>query len=98
MKPVISPTQEGVKKVGLVRNRDAQISFASDKVRLEAADWKNVLVLLQYSDNREWVEGVVQARIRTCLPRAEIVVGPLSLTSGVHMGPGTWSIAFAPVA
>jgi uncharacterized protein len=98
MKPVISPTQEGVKKVGLVRNRDAQISFAEEKVRLEAANWKNVLVLLQYSDNREWVEEAVQARIRTCMPQAEILVGPLSLTSGVHMGPGTWSIAFAPVA
>ena len=98
MKPVISPTPEGVKKVGLVRNRDAQIVFAEDKVRLEAAGWKDVLVLLQYSDNREWVAEVVQPRIRACLPGAEILTGPLSLTSGVHMGPGAWSIAFAPVA
>jgi uncharacterized protein len=26
---------------------------------------------------------------------AEIMLVPLSLTSGVHMGPGTWSIAWA---
>jgi len=41
---------------------------------------------------------VVQTRVRTVCPLAEIIVAPLSLTSGVHMGPGTWSIAFAPVS
>ncbi len=55
MKPVISPTAEGVQKVGVVRNR-------------------------------------------TLLPGADIMQTPLSLTSGVHMGPGTWSLAFVPEA
>jgi hypothetical protein len=97
MKPVISPTPAGVRKVGVVRNRESQIAFAEEKVRLETSGWENVMILLQYSDNEEWVSGVVQTQIRTRFPQAEIVVGPLSLTSGVHMGPGTWSIAFAPV-
>jgi uncharacterized protein len=97
MKPVISPTPAGVRKVGVVRNRESQITFAEEKVRLETSGWKKVMILLQYSDNEDWVSEVVQMRIRTCIPQAEIIVGPLSLTSGVHMGPGTWSIAFAPV-
>jgi uncharacterized protein len=98
MKPVISPTPAGVKRVGLVRNRHSQITFAEEKVHLETSDWKKVMILLQYSDNKDWVSEVVQTRIQSSFPQAEVVVGPLSLTSGVHMGPGTWSIAFAPVA
>jgi hypothetical protein len=56
-----------------------------------------MLVLLQYSDNRGWVEETVRPRVRSILPEAELLLVPLSLTSGVHMGPGTWSLAFAPV-
>jgi fatty acid-binding protein DegV len=29
-------------------------------------------------------------------PQAEIFLQPLSLTSGAHMGPGTWGVAFLP--
>jgi fatty acid-binding protein DegV len=29
-------------------------------------------------------------------PNAEIKLQPLSLTTGVHTGPGTWSLAFLP--
>jgi uncharacterized protein len=98
MKPVISPTPAGVKRVGLARNRRSQVTFAEEKVRLETSGWKKMMILLQYSDNKDWVSEVVQTQIKNRFPRAEIIVGPLSLTSGVHMGPGTWSIAFAPVA
>jgi len=27
-------------------------------------------------------------------PRAEVLVQPMSLTTGVHVGPGTWGIAY----
>jgi hypothetical protein len=97
MKPVITPTREGVRKLGVVRNRQAQSDFALNGLRREAAGG-NVLILLQYSDNRDWVEGAIATEIRTLLPTAEIILVPLSLTSGVHMGPGTWSLAFAGVA
>jgi len=95
MKPVITPGFEGVAKVGVVRNAEAQLDFA--KKRLGASNHKEsaLLVLLQYTDNREWLEGVVEPQIREEVPKAEILLVPLSLTSGVHMGPGTWSIAFA---
>lgn len=97
LKPVISPTREGVRRVGVVRNRDAQLAFASDRLRHEAVGRGDMLVLLQYSDNRGWVEETVRPRVRSILPEAELLLVPLSLTSGVHMGPGTWSLAFAPV-
>ncbi|MDR3631467.1 MAG: DegV family protein [Desulfocapsaceae bacterium] len=98
MKPVISPMPAGVKKAGMVRNARSQLAFAEEKLAREAADWEKAMILLQYSDNREWVSEVVLARIRARFPQAEIAVVPLSLTAGVHMGPGTWAVAFGPVA
>ncbi len=95
MKPVISPTSEGVKKVGVVRNRDAQLEFAKEKISAESKNGPSLLVLLQYTDNLEWLTGIVKPQIEKLLPDAEILLLPISLTSGVHMGPGTWSIAFA---
>ena len=95
MKPVISPTFEGVKKVGVVRNRDAQLEFAKEKISAESKNGTSLLVLLQYTDNVEWLTGIVKPQIEKLLPEAEILLLPISLTSGVHMGPGTWSIAFA---
>ena len=94
MKPVISPGFDGVKKLGVVRNRDAQLDFASTKIKRHADNADDLFVLLQYTDNKKWLTEVVEPQIRMLVPTAEILLVPLSLTSGVHMGPGTWSIAF----
>lgn len=91
MKPVISPTSEGVRKVGVVRSREGQIAFALEKLR--ARQSTPSVVMLQHTDNEEWLEKTVQPLVRALLPDAELLLTPLSLTSGVHMGPGTWSLA-----
>jgi len=96
MKPVISPTQEGAKKVGVVRNQAGQLEFAIDKLKEKLDRDSEGLILLQYSDNKEWVAGSVKNKIKSLYQKAEIMLNPLSLTSGVHMGPGTWALAFAP--
>lgn len=96
MKPVISPTMEGVKKEGVVRSSRGQIAFALQKLEEYAATSRPPVVMLQYSDNEEWVRKSVAPQIRRQSPEAEILLTPLSLTSGVHMGPGTWSMALAP--
>ena len=95
MKPVISPTAGGVRKVGTVRNQKAQLAFALAKVRTRLDSGKKALLLLQYTDNKIWVEETVCPQMQSALPEAEILVVPLSLTSGVHLGPGAWSLAFA---
>lgn len=94
MKPVISPTRDGVEKVGVVHSRKGQLEFALGKLEAEFHQKDNPVLMLQYSDNIEWVTGMVQQQIKELLPGAEILLVPLSLTSGVHMGPGTWSLAF----
>jgi len=93
LKPVISPTSEGVRKVGVVRSREGQLAFALEKLR--ARQSAAPVIMLQHTDNEEWLVKTVQLQVRALLPEAEIVLMPLSLTSGVHMGPGTWSLALA---
>jgi hypothetical protein len=96
MKPVISPTSNGVRKLGVVHSRKGQLAFAMAKLheRFDADEAAAPVIMLQYTDNEQWVTDIVRRQVEALLPAAEILLAPLSLTSGVHMGPGTWSIAF----
>jgi len=96
MKPVISPLPTGAKKVGMVRNQEDQLKMALKKLTAMLKNNSSALVMLEYSDNKNWVEKTVKNTITGHYPDVEIIVQPLSLTSGAHMGPGTWGIAFMP--
>ncbi len=96
MKPVISPVATGAEKVGVLRNLKEQRRFAMKKLNNSFNKTSKPLVMLQYTDNKEMVENLVKKEIAERYPSAEILLQPLSLTSGVHMGPGTWSLAFIP--
>ena len=96
VKPIISPTAEGAKKVGSVKNRNEQLKYALAKLEGAFNKESSPFIMLEYSDNREWVNDAVKKEIQACYPSAEIILQPLSLTSGVHMGPGTWAMAFLP--
>ncbi|MFA6284404.1 MAG: DegV family protein [Desulfurivibrionaceae bacterium] len=95
MKPVITPAPDGVRKMGVVHSKEGQLSFALEKLRKGFPASAAPVIMLQFSDNEEWVATAVQPQVRALLPEAEILLVPLSLTSGVHMGPGTWAIAWA---
>ncbi len=97
-KPVISPQPDGVHKAGVVRDRTAQLAFALDRLEHAFNGKDSPRIMLEYTDNREWVETEAAGRVRDAVPGAEILLQPLSLTSGVHMGPGTWGIAFLPTS
>ena len=94
LKPVISPTADGAIKAGTVRNQGEQLEFVLEKLAKDLEPDAGSLILLEYSDNRQWVEDTVLREIENRYPSAEIVLQPLSLTSGVHMGPGTWGVAY----
>jgi len=96
VKPIISPTAEGAKKVGAVKNRSAQLKFALDKLAETFDKESSPFIMLEHSDNRDWVNDTVKQEIQARYPSADIILQPLSLTSGVHMGPGTWAVAFLP--
>ena len=96
MKPVISPFPDGAKKVGTVKNQEDQVKFALTKLHASIKDDSSAIIMLEYSDNKNWVNGTVKKKLEELFPDAEIILQPLSLTSGAHMGPGTWGIAFLP--
>ncbi len=92
VKPIISPEAAGVHKCGVVRNQAGQLTFL--RQRLQRLEPHNLVLLLEYSDNRAWLEKTVLPLVQRLQPAAEIHIVPLSLTSGVHMGPGTWGMAW----
>ena len=94
MKPVISPVGNEVRKTGIVSSRKGQLALALEKLR-QGAPGVAPVIMLQYSDNEKWITEKVEPEVRQVAPKAEILLVPLSLTSGVHMGPGTWAIAWA---
>jgi DegV family protein with EDD domain len=96
VKPIVRPTSEGVKKVGTARTREGQLKFALDKIEKTLKPDSSPLIMLQYTDNRSWVENSVKEEIIKLLPSCEIILQPLSLTTSVHTGPGTWALAFLP--
>jgi DegV family protein with EDD domain len=96
VKPIISPTAEGAKKVGAVKNRNGQLKYALEKLEGAFDKESSAFIMLEYSDNRDWVNDTVKKEIEARYPSADIMLQPLSLTSGVHMGPGTWAMAFLP--
>jgi DegV family protein with EDD domain len=95
LKPIVSPMAEGARKVGVVRNREEQLRFALEALERSLQPEVNARIMLEYSDNKSWVEEVRNDVVRR-YPNAQIVLHPLSLTSGAHMGPGTWALAFLP--
>nr|WP_320191340.1 DegV family protein [uncultured Desulfobacter sp.] len=96
IRPIISPRADGARKVATVRNSESQIRYAVKRLEQVFGKTGAPRILLQYSDNRAWVENSVMPHIRRACPWANISIVPLSLTSGVHMGPGTWGMAFLP--
>lgn len=94
-RPIISPVAEGARKVGMVKNRKGQLEFAFERLKGFTQD-SAPFIMLEYSDNFQWVNATVKTKIESRYPFAEILLQPLSLTSGVHMGPGTWGMAFLP--
>lgn len=94
MKPVISPLPGGAEKVAVLKKRDEQVAFGLERLDEFLATDAPHAIMLEYTDNEEWVNGEIRAAIARRYPGAELLLQPFSLTSGAHMGPGTWGLAF----
>jgi uncharacterized protein len=95
IKPVIVPDAGGAKKVAVVKSRDEQLEYALERLAGDVAQ-NGGIIMLEYSDNRNWIDTVVKPAIEKRHASAEIMIQPLSLTTGVHTGPGTWAVAYLP--
>jgi DegV family protein with EDD domain len=96
VKPIVTPMPQGVVKAGIARNPDDQLTFAFKHLSAFMNNHTDALIMLEYTDNMDWVKDHVEGPIRRQYPPAHIILQQISLTSSVHMGPGTWAIAFLP--
>jgi DegV family protein with EDD domain len=96
IKPIVSPYPDGVRKMGVARSTKEQVKFAFRKLEQGLRRDRGATLLLEYADNREWLEKEIKPEIERRLPRVRVIMQVMSMTSAVHMGPGTWAIAFLP--
>jgi hypothetical protein len=93
IKPVVSPYPDGARKMGIVRSATDQVKFAYSRLERDLPKDRKATLLLEYSDNREWLVEEIKPEIESRFPQVKIIVQLLSLTSAAHMGPGSWGIA-----
>ena len=96
IKPVVSPKPHGVEKAGVVRGKRDQLPFAIELMTGSLEAGTAPLIMLQYTDNRDWVDRTIKSELQNIFPRGTFIMQPLSLTTGVHTGPGTWAVSFLP--
>jgi DegV family protein with EDD domain len=96
IKPVVSPYPDGARKIGVVRSTRDQVKFAFRRLEQDLSKDQGATLLLEFTDNQEWLEGEIKSEIEHRFPLVKIIVQPFSLTSAAHMGPGSWGIAFLP--
>ncbi|HYA03705.1 MAG TPA: DegV family protein, partial [Syntrophobacteria bacterium] len=94
IKPIVSPYPDGARKMGVVRSTREQVKFAFRCLEQGLPENREATLLLEYSDNREWLEKEIKPEIERRFPRVKIILQLLSLTTAAHTGPGTWGIAF----
>ena len=96
IKPIVSPCPDGVRKMGVARSTKEQVKFAFRRLEEGLTREQRATLLLEYTDNREWLEEEIKPEIEGRFPRVRVIMQVMSMTSAVHMGPGTWGIAFLP--
>lgn len=96
VKPIVSPTPHGAAKAGIARSAKDQVTFAFKHLDAFMTNQTDAVIMLEYTDNINWVKDHVEGPIKKLYPQARIIFQQISLTSSVHMGPGTWAIAFLP--
>jgi fatty acid-binding protein DegV len=78
----------------MVRNIKDQVKFAFRRLEQNILRDQKATLLLEYTDNKEWLEGEIKPEIEHRFPLVQIIMQPLSLTTAAHVGPGSWGIAF----
>jgi DegV family protein with EDD domain len=94
IKPIISPYPDGARKIGVAKSAKDQVKFAFRRLEKDILKDQKTTLLLEYTDNREWLEGEIKPEIERRFPLVKVIIQSLSLTTAAHVGPGTWGIAF----
>ena len=93
VKPIISPYPDGARKIGIAKSKKDQVKFAFRRLEKNILRDQKTTLLLEYTDNREWLEKEIQPEIERKFPLLKVILQSLSLTTAAHVGPGSWGIA-----
>ena len=96
IKPIISPYPDGARKIGVAKSTKDQVKFALRRLEKDILRDQKTTLLLEHTDNKEWLEGEIKAEIERKFPSVKVISQSLSLTTAAHVGPGSWGIAFLP--
>jgi DegV family protein with EDD domain len=94
IKPIISPFPDGARKIGVMRSLRDQVKFAFRRLEKNILRDQKTTLLLEFTDNREWLEEEIKPEIERKFPSVNVILQSLSLTTAAHVGPGSWGIAF----
>jgi len=92
LKPIVGHGGDGAITWAKVRTHRAGLDEIIGRVKRHPGDGP-LLLMVEHTDNRDWALEVREALASALPATAEIVLSPLSSTSAVHMGPGTWGVA-----
>lgn len=92
IKPIVGHGHNGAVTHTKTRSHEAAVDEIFSRVAAHPGEGR-LLTMVEYTDNRPWAEHVAKT-FRDKLPDGtDVVLSPLSSSSGVHMGPGTWGVA-----
>jgi DegV family protein with EDD domain len=92
LKPIVGHGGEGAITWAKVRSHRAGLAEITRRVATHPGEGP-LLLMVEHTDNRDWALAVCDALAQALPADCEIVLAPLSSTSAVHMGPGTWGVA-----
>ncbi len=92
VKPIVGHGGDGAITHAKVRNHESAVDEIIHRISNHPGEGP-LLIMVEHTDNIEWAGQVKQRLLEALPPDTEIVLSPLSSTSAVHMGPGTWGVA-----
>ncbi len=91
VKPIVGHGHNGAVTHTKVRNHKAATHEIIDRIKRHPGTGK-LMIMLEHTDNLDWINEVF-SQLEQALPKdTEFINSPLSSTSSVHMGPGTWGV------
>jgi DegV family protein with EDD domain len=96
VKPIVGHGGDGAITHAKVRSHRAAYDEIARRVARHPGTGP-LLLMVEHTDNRDWALTVRDRLARDLPAGTEIAVAPLSSTSAVHMGPGTWGVAVTRV-
>ena len=96
IKPIISPFPDGARKLGVVRSPQDQVKFAFRGLEKGLPKDRKSILLLEYSDNRDWLEKEIKPEIQRRFPSGgNLFATPFPHLCGPH-GSGFLGHSFSP--